>query len=807
MMMNWGPPKFSPGRRGIRLAKVRSAVLALLMVAGALPVPVAAALGAGTVTGTLYNCDTKQGITIGAGPVNQTVQAGQPYAVTAAIVQAYDYNTSKLINTSTLGGSNGAVVQYTISGLNPGKYLIVAAGVQGFAASSHPVQVGTGAAVQDLYLCPLPHPTGWVTVRIFNDVNSNIGFDKEPGMSNVEVSLIDEGTGRIVETGRTRYETSMMPSKAQNPSCYDAAGQPDPNNIDCNYNHKFTGEGLYTFKNVPPGKYEVESDVPPGWIQSLGSAEGGTGPEAAVRPADPGWLEEEAGIIIPSIEIGLVRHPLNANSPDNVTIKGRLIDDQSGEPVVGAHVAAVDVGLGTAGVTLGAAQSDANGYYEIKGLPVTKEKYIIAAWDIPLLHKIINFSEAEPCAKTPGGVCVADIRMPNWFAQFVGSVYKDLNGNGVRDAGEPGIPGVKVNVKTTRGVVLLTTSTRSVLDPNHPEKQIGDYEFIAAPPLEQVNNNGARLWRTTYAMVDVDAAGGHMTSGPSSKAILAIQGGKYRADFGMKPDATTGAITGEVFHDSLETDYTDPTLHGSGAFYFPDGNRDRLEPGIPSVQLELLDSNGRTVATATSSGFVDPMPVRDAAAEGVFDGEADGRFAFQNLAPGEYALVQSPVGTDYLPTSVVADGVVNSQPQVDAQGLVVAKVTVSPGVTTRVDYGNTFAAPVLPGGLDYLVFDDLYTDLRPWSPNFGEKAGIPYASVAVVDYMGNVLDVVITNQWGFNWAPVAPGVWETIGNDPKYGNVNPCYGWMKLPWQVTPANSTLTDIAMPPLCPTNPYQP
>jgi len=121
-----------------------------------------------------------------------------------------------------------------------------------------------------------------------------------------------------------------------------------------------------------------------------------------------------------------------------------------------------------------------------------------------------------------------------------GTVYNDINGNGVMDMGEPGIEGVSVSLV---GVEDTTTDS------------MGMYAF------------GVSASRA-YTVTETDPAGFISTTDNTVVVDIVDQGATV--DFGDQSEAPTYAIYGVVFDD----------ING-------DGVMDTDEPGIPGVEVVL----------------------------------------------------------------------------------------------------------------------------------------------------------------------------------------------------------------------------
>jgi protocatechuate 3,4-dioxygenase beta subunit len=167
----------------------------------------------------------------------------------------------------------------------------------------------------------------------------------------------------------------------------------------------------------------------------------------------------------------------------------------------------------------------------------------------------------------------ADFGFTNGATAVIGDlIWLDINGDGVQDAGEPGIPGVTLNLLDENGVIIATTVT----DAN------GAYQFVGLPDgsytvqVTDINNVLANLLPT----YDPDAAFDGQTTVLIAGGEVTELGGQActdcddAVDFGYAP--TGGVIGNQVWHD----------LNG-------DGIRDAGEPGIQGVTVALwLDVDG-----------------------------------------------------------------------------------------------------------------------------------------------------------------------------------------------------------------------
>jgi hypothetical protein len=159
-----------------------------------------------------------------------------------------------------------------------------------------------------------------------------------------------------------------------------------------------------------------------------------------------------------------------------------------------------------------------------------------------------------------------------------GYKFNDLNGNGVRDLGEPGVQSWMIVAQSSEGVYTAVT------DEN------GYYRMEGLPQA---------VWqvRESYQL-------GWIQSAPGGEGFYNVQLGSQvrsaRLDFGnWKPSSISG------------TKYTD--TDGSG-------RRDSGEPAVEGVRIELRDLTGAVVQHTHT--------------------DADGHYEFTGVAPGHYAVFE-----------------------------------------------------------------------------------------------------------------------------------------------------------------------
>jgi hypothetical protein len=181
-------------------------------------------------------------------------------------------------------------------------------------------------------------------------------------------------------------------------------------------------------------------------------------------------------------------------------------------------------------------------------------------------------------------------------------VWSDLDGDGIQDPGEPGIPGVEVRLLQD-GITLLTTTTDA--DGRYLFSVMGMggcYEVAVDTPAG-----------TTPSPIGAATTANDSNRSPAAICLPGTNFEDLTIDFGFVPVAPRQTIGDFVWSD----------LDG-------DGIQDPGEPGIPGVEVRLVQG-GTTLLTTTT--------------------DADGRYLFSDMGAGCYTVVvATPAGTTPSPT-------------------------------------------------------------------------------------------------------------------------------------------------------------
>ncbi len=276
------------------------------------------------------------------------------------------------------------------------------------------------------------------------------------------------------------------------------------------------------------------------------------------------------------------------------TVSGVVFNDPNGSGTQDAGelgIGGVTVQLKSGAVVVASTTTAGDGSYTFTS--VTPGSYTVVETD-PSGY-VSTTSNAVPVSVAAGGAATA-----NFGDQQVGTVsgvvFNDPNGNGVQDAGELGIGGVTVQLKTGAVVVATTTTAGD-----------GSYSFTSVTP-------------GSYTVQETDPSG-YVSTMSNTVAVSVAPGGAATATFG---DQQVGTVSGTVFND-------------------PNGNgtQDPGELGIGGVTVQLK-SGSTVVASTTTAG--------------------DGSYTFTSVTPGSYTVQETdPSGyvsttNNTVPVSVAAGG-------------------------------------------------------------------------------------------------------------------------------------------------------
>jgi hypothetical protein len=338
-----------------------------------------------------------------------------------------------------------------------------------------------------------------------------------------------------------------------------------------------------------------------------------------------------------------------------------------GEPVENPFVALSD---STTDRTVYIGRGDSAGNFDIQNVPAGT--YNLAIWDEQLSY----IMRTLPVTVTAGQATEVRDDDPNgevgvgvsrWFGWLDGEVYKDLNGNQVRDPGEPGIGNTDMDQRWRDGSIKEATFT----DPT------GRYEYPTAEggPLGKwiINEQGFARFGVSGASVH-DEHTGEVTTVPTNQggALLSNQllteGHRATVDWGKVdyPAGTPGQIVGVTYlattrnefdarfqaHEDYEPGIPDVTVYLETPG--PDGQPNTADDVVvnkyvtdhwqhpnsgqdPPQECAVRDSNGAAITTLNPAIGPNCLEVPITGVQSK-DGAFDGGYAFADYCAGGYDL-------------------------------------------------------------------------------------------------------------------------------------------------------------------------
>ena len=257
-------------------------------------------------------------------------------------------------------------------------------------------------------------------------------------------------------------------------------------------------------------------------------------------------------------------------------------------------------GLGGVTVTLtdcsnnavGTTSTAANGTYAFSGLAAGCYKVSSPA--------TANGEALETASPLTANLAAGQNSTGNNFGYTTGgigdSVWNDLNGNGVQDAGEPGLSGVTVTLKDSGNNVVGTQTTGAN----------GIYTFtgLTAGSYTVCTSGVAAGFVQTF---DLDGLG------TPNCATASLAAGQSRTDVDFGYQQRNASIGDRVWND----------LNGNGV-------QDGAEPGLVGVTVTLKDSGNNVVGTQTTG--------------------ANGIYTFTGLTASSYTVCTSGVAAGFVQT-------------------------------------------------------------------------------------------------------------------------------------------------------------
>ena len=513
-----------------------------------------------------------------------------------------------------------------------------------------------------VYLNQLPLPTAQISIFVYQDNSpvNNAPDDAEIGLGGFQILLEDAGGRYGISAGAQstdvygnplgRREEMTSDEFGQNPGsgtygCLDTNGAPIAvldNQGNPVVDPMVTGpDGYLTIKNLAPGKYGIQAVPPAGSsYQQTSTIEGTKVIDAWVKANEPPYFAEfgPAGV---HVAIGFIQPFVNSTIlAGGQTINGQVTNLHLSRPPDTAFYSGAPfahttpwVGLNSNGGQAGAsealfaAQANADGTFAIPNVP--PGSYQLAVWDdnLDLVFAFQGITGTECGCVTANGTCdLGDVPVFNWFTRMEHWVYNDINGNGIRDFGEPGIPEQTVNLRWRDGTVNQSFPTDGEgfvpFDQTFPffHWQVAEVDFarFKATGLTVTVDDGGAIdsgdpltfggqLNPQYQGDPYDpesgAVGGYQRTEVGQVLTQGFQGflGQTSVfEWGKKAYAPgeNGGISGIVFYSTTRAE-NDPRY----------GVAEPWEPGIPRVTVNLYDSSGTTLLnTTTTDSWDDNLP-------------------------------------------------------------------------------------------------------------------------------------------------------------------------------------------------------
>lgn len=369
----------------------------------------------------------------------------------------------------------------------------------------------------------------------------------------------------------------------------------------------YTNEnGFYLFGNLPAGSYTVKVDTT-------------TLPLDLSNSYDPdGGLNSESII---SVVAGAVNLAQDFGYQGTNTLSGTIWNDLNADGLLASEtgLAGVTVALYDAnGNLVGTTKTDSSGNYSFANLPngaytvdVTDENNVLNGYwhSLGTPNTDLNSQTDLLTVSLTGGTTIsyADFGYYVKPASVGNFVFYDVDGDGIQDAGEPGIPGVPVTLTATypNGEIARITIKTDANGFYSFQNLLLDEDFDGRGDMGTGGTEPAYILTVTVDTSDLNSpvhvgTDNTIDSGDSMLGELAhitmggndptVDFGFYRVDWG----------------DAKDTYLTTATVNGPRNILFPDTNADGLPNtfnGAPAIWLgPSIDYESNAIATLDATG-------------------------------------------------------------------------------------------------------------------------------------------------------------------------------------------------------------
>lgn len=361
--------------------------------------------------------------------------------------------------------------------------------------------------------------------------------------------------------------------------------------------------GYYNF-SVDAGTYSVAVVAPPGYLSTVKDAGGNDALDSDINAAGQSALVTvAAGQNYKDLDAGLYK---TASIGDRVWLDANGNGTQdAGEAGMGG----VKVNLyNAAGAVVASATTDASGNYLFSNLVpgnyylgfVPPAGYNFTKADVGGYATDSDVNPATGLTTTMIALKSGDVQL-DWDAGLVkcapvtGSignrVWEDNNYNGVQEAGELGVAGVKVNLLNASNQIIATTTTNASGNYLFDNLVAGSYKVAVVRPSG---------FYYTKANVGNDASDSDVDTSTGRSGLINLAAGQNDMswDAGIYRKASLGD---KVWRDADH-----------------DGVQDSNEAGIANIKVQLFSGSGALLATTYTN--------------------SNGNYKFADLDPGSYSL-------------------------------------------------------------------------------------------------------------------------------------------------------------------------
>ena len=400
--------------------------------------------------------------------------------------------------------------------------------------------------------------------------------------------------------------------------------------------------GNYLFDNLTPGNYTVGFTLPANYsfISSAGTSEAdATNSDADAVTGRTTTVTLSAAENQRNIDAGLIfSQPATNSIGDRVWFDNGAGGGTAGDGIQNGNepgVSGVTITLyDNGGNPVATAVTDANGNYIFAGLP-SNTNYSVGITP-PIGMQLItgtatsvgntttnsDFSQTTFRTSTfssgPAGTQITGIDaglagQPAAAASIGDKVWNDLNNNGIQDAGEPGIPGVTVNLyRDANGDGLINGAEASTPYLTTVTNAFGNYIFNGLPAVA-----GGTMYQVGFVL-----PGGYNFVTPNTGASDFLD-----SDANTLPGGLTGLykIVQGQRNVGIDAGLVQTAPAGTGVIgdkvWFDanqDGVQDVTETGVPGITATLYNSGGTAIAATVT--------------------DKEGNYYFANLPAGNYSV-------------------------------------------------------------------------------------------------------------------------------------------------------------------------